>query len=78
MPEEIIYISIPTSEYKSMLEAANREKLLKQSFDHFTHGNSYSSLSFDSDLLHCAYALLYPDDYKRIVERCKAEHDAAV
>ena len=74
----IAAVEIPTSEYKSLLEAAHREELLKKSFDHFTHGTSYSSLSFDSDIFHCAFSLLYPDLYKQIVERCKAEHEAAV
>jgi len=69
-------VEIPTSEYKALLEAAHREELLKKAFDHYSSGTSYSDLSLDSDIFHCAFSLLYPEDYKRIVERCKAEHEA--
>lgn len=71
-----IVIEIPTSEYKALLEAAHREELLKKAFDHCSSGTSYSDLSLGRDILDCFFALLYPEDYQRIVERCKAEHEA--
>lgn len=70
-------VTIPVDEYKILLEASQREKLLLASFNKAAHGTKYYPFQLDCDILETAFSLLYPGWYEDIYAKCEAEHQAA-
>lgn len=66
-------VIISTEEYTNLIMAQQREVSLLTAIDKNTRGSEYGGVWVNSDILLDAIKVIFPDDYKRIMERCEAE-----